>query len=267
MVLWRRFASFLVCVTTLFGLAPLRPGQPVSTIAQELGAKIWVGRHQEIEEYLRTAECVSMQVFATSGVMRCTLRPGGLVARMAWRSGPPGIYRGFWASYKAEIAAYELDKLLKLNMLPPTVEREFQGNKGSGVLWVENIVDSKGASPDESNRVGWEKQLVQMRMFDNLTGNPVRNTGNMLHDAAWNLILLDHSRAFRPDADLLHRLSRIDADLWDKVRALTRTQLDARLGLWLDDNEISAIIDRRERMKAEIDRLIGARGAGAVFLR
>ena len=142
MILSRRLASLLVCLTVLLGLAPPSSGQPASTAPQGLGAKIWVGRYQEIEEYLRTAECVSMQMLGSgAGVMRCTLRPGGLVARMAWRSGPPGIYRGFWESYKAEIAAYELDKLLKMNMLPPTVEREFQGNKGSGVLWVENIVD------------------------------------------------------------------------------------------------------------------------------
>jgi len=238
----------------------------VSTAAQALGARIWVGRYQEIEEYLRTAECVNMQMLG-AGVMRCDLRPAGLVARMAWRSGPPGIYRGFWESYKAQIAAYELDKLLKMNMLPPAVERQFQGNKGSGTLWVENIVDSKAASPDEANRAGWEKQLVQMAMFDNLIGNPDRNPGNMLRDAAWNLILLGHSRAFRPDADRPNRLNRIDADLWDKVQALTRTQLDARLGPWLDENEIAALIDRRERMKAEIDRLVAERGAGAVFLR
>jgi hypothetical protein len=268
MIRLRRLAVLLVCLTILLGFAPLRPGQPVSTAAQALGARIWVGRYQEIEEYLRTAECVNMQMLGPSaGVMRCTLRPGGLVARMAWRSGPPGIYRGFWESYKAEIAAYELDKLLKMNMLPPAVEREFQGNKGSGTLWVENIVDSKAASPDEANRAGWEKQLVQMTMFDNLIGNSERNTRNMLRDGAWNLILLEHKRAFRPGADLPNRLSRIDADLWDKVQALTRTQLDARLGPWLDENEIAAIIDRRERMKAEIDRLLAEKGAGAVFLR
>jgi hypothetical protein len=186
---------------------------------------------------------------------------------MAWRPLPPGNYRGFWESYKAEIAAYELDKLLKMDMLPPTVEREIQGSKGSAVQWVENIVDSTGGPPDESHRAGWEKQLVQMTMFDNLTGNPVRNTRNMLHDAAWSLILIDHSRALRPSAELLYRMTRIDADLWDRIQGLTRTQLDARLGPWLEENEIAAIIERRGRMKAEIDRLVAERSAGAVFLR
>jgi hypothetical protein len=248
-------------------LAPPSSGQPASTSAQGLGAKIWVGRYQEIEEYLRTAECVSIEVLGPGRLTRCTLRPGGLVARMAWTPLLPGIYRGFWESYKANIAAYEIDKLLKMDMVPPTVQREFQGNKGAATLWVENIVGSGTASPDEANRAGWEKQLAQMTMFDNLIGNQDRNMENMLRDAAWNLILIDHIRAFRSGKDLPHRLSRIDADLWDKIQALTRTQLDARLGPWLDENEIAGIIDRRERMKADIDRLVAERGAAAVFLR
>lgn len=255
----RRLAVLLVCWSTL-----VSQGQPA--FSQALSAKTWVGRHQEIEEYLRTAECVSTQML-TPSMMRCTLRPGGLLARMAWQTLPPGIYRGFWESYKANIAAYEIDKLLTMDMVPPTVEREFQGNKGSGTQWVENTVDSKAASPDDSNRAGWEKQLVQMTMFDNLIGNQDRNTGNMLRDAAWNLILIDHTRAFRPGADLPNRLSRIDVDLWDKVQGLTRTQLDARLGPWLDPNEIAAILERREKMKADVDRLVAEKGAAAVFLR
>jgi hypothetical protein len=78
-------------------------GQTVAT--QPPTAKIWVGRYKEIEEYLRTAECVSMEALGPNKVARCTFRPGGLVARMAWRSEPPGTYRGFRESYKAEIAA------------------------------------------------------------------------------------------------------------------------------------------------------------------
>ena len=106
-----------------------------------------------------------------------------------------------------------------------------------------------------------------MRMFDNLIGNRDRNLGNVLVDAAWNFILLDHSRAFRPDTDLRLPLTPIDSDLWKTIQPLTRTQLDARLGLWLDEKEIAGIIDRREKMKAEIDRLVAERGAAAVFLR
>jgi hypothetical protein len=34
----------------------------------------------------------------------------------------PGRQTGYWESYKSEMAAYELDKLLDLQMIPPTVD-------------------------------------------------------------------------------------------------------------------------------------------------
>jgi hypothetical protein len=239
-------AALLVCLPAF-----LRQGLPVST--QRLGAKIWVGRYQEIEEYLRTAECVSMEMFGPGRAARCTLRPGGPVARMAWRPLPPGVYRGFRESYKAEIAAYQVDKLLKMDMVPPSVERQLEGNNGAAQLWVENVIDMKAdPSPGESNRADWEDQLVRMTMFDDLIGYRDRNRGNLLHDAAWNLILIDHSRAFGDGTELPQKLTRIDEGFWARIENLTRSQLDATLRAWLGDNEIKAILDRREKMRAEI---------------
>ena len=94
-----------------------------------------------------------------------------------------------------------------------------------------------------------------MTMFDNLIGNRDRNRGNMLRDDAWNLILIDHSRAFGPGTELPHKMNRIDEDFWAKIESLTRNQLDAALRAWLDDSEIEAILDRREAMRAEIKLL------------
>lgn len=246
----RSVAVILMCLTAFLGCQ----GQPALT--QGLGAKIWVGRYQEIEEYLRTGECVSVKMLSPGGSARCTLRPGGPVARMAWRSLPPGVYRGFKESYKTEIAAYELDKLLKMDMVPPTVERQLEGNKGAAQLWVENVVDATDpASPDPRELAHWDGQLVRMTMFDNLIGNRERNLRNMLRDPAWNLFLIDHSRAFGTGTELLHKMRRIDEGYWTRIESLTRNQLDAALRVWLDENEIKAILDRRERMRAEIRSL------------
>lgn len=249
MIRLRRVAVLLVCV-----LAFLGQGQPAST--QRLGAKIWVGRYQEIEEHLRTAECVSSEMLGPDRLVRCTLRPGGLVARMAWRSRPPGVYRGFRESYKAEIAAYEVDKLLQMDMVPPSVERQLEGNTGAAQLWVENVSAIKeNAPPGESNRADWENQLARMTMFDNLIGYRDRSLGNMLRDAEWNLILLDHSRAFGAGTELPRKMNRIDQGFWSKIESLTRNQLDAALRPWLADNEVQAILDRREKMRTEIKSL------------
>jgi len=250
MICLRRVAVLAACLATFLG----GQGRPAST--EGLSAKIWVGRYQEIEEYLRTAECVSLEELGPDKAARCTLRPGGPVARMAWRSLPPGIYRGFWESYKTEIAAYELDKLLKMDMVPPTVERQLQGSNGAAQLWVENVLGVKADKPAaDTNQADWENQLVRMKLFDNLIGNRDRNWGNMLRDAAWNLILIDHSRAFGVGTELPHKLSRIDEGYWARVESLTRNQLDAALHAWLGENEIRAILDRRERMRVEIRSL------------
>jgi hypothetical protein len=231
--------------------------QPAPT--QEASAKIWVGRHQEIEEYLRTAECVSLQTLTKlgpAGSARCTLPPGGPVARMAWKPARPGVYRGFRETYETEIAAYELDKLLRMDMVPPSVERQLQGHEGAAQLWLENVVDATDStSPDQAQQRRWGGQLRRMAVFDNLIGNRARNLRNMLRDAAWNLILIDHSQAFGTGTELLHKVSGVDEAYWAQIEGLTRSQLDAALRRWLDDDEIQAILDRRERMRAEIRSL------------
>jgi hypothetical protein len=174
---------------------------------------------------------------------------------MAWMSRPPGVYRGFRESYTFNIAAYEVDKLLKLDMVPPTVERELQGRKGAATFWVENIVEvGKNAMPEAAERARWDRQLARMAAFDSLIGNKDRNVGNMLRDPAWNLILLDHSRAFGVGTELRPDLTRVDEELWGRIEALTRKQLDATLGAWLDADQIAAIMERLERMRAALGR-------------
>lgn len=256
----RQLVLLLVSLPAVLVLAPVGGMQPVSTGTPGAGSKTWIGRYQEVEEYLRTAECVQLEALglrkapeAPPALSRCTLRGGGPVSRLAWTSRPPGVYRGFRESYQFNIAAYELDKLLKLDMVPPAVERELQGRKGVAVFWVENVSDlTKGASPGASDRAHWDNERARMMMFANLTGDRDRNLGNLLRDSAWNLILIDHSRAFPTDTELPHALSRIDEDLWDRIERLTRQQLDAALGPWLDADQIAAIMERREKMRAAL---------------
>jgi hypothetical protein len=92
-------------------------------------------------------------------------------------------------------------------------------------------------------------------MFDALIGNRDRSLGNMLRDATWNLFLIDHSRAFGVATELPLKLSRIDRAYWARIERLTREELDTALGAWLDEGQIKAILDRREKMKADISLL------------
>jgi hypothetical protein len=249
MIQLRALAVALICAALFAGAR--QPATP-----QPLGSKVWVGRYQELEDYLRTAECLKMDVMPSYNSARCTFRPGGPVARMIWRALPPGVYRGFHESYRSEIAAYELDKLLNIDMVPPTVERQLEGHSGAAQLWVENITDmQKDELPDDGRKANWDSQLARMVMFDDLIGNRDRNRGNMLRDSIWNLILIDHSRSFGNDTDISSKLTRIDADLWARIESLTPALLDTTLGPWVPDAGRKAILERRDKLRVEVRRL------------
>src|SRR5262245_17191783 len=122
------------CVVRLAAL-PAAFQAPAATEAAS--AKTWIGHEKEIEEDLKTAEVVKMS--NTSVVVtkprHTYLAAGGTVSEMAWKVLPPGRQGGFHESYKAEIAAYELDKVLKLEMVPPKVERTIGKEVGVAVMW------------------------------------------------------------------------------------------------------------------------------------
>jgi len=52
-----------------------------------------------------------------------------------------GTEANFQDSYMTEIAAYEVDKIIGLGMVPTTVERSFEGKRGSVQFWVDSIMD------------------------------------------------------------------------------------------------------------------------------
>jgi hypothetical protein len=235
-------------------------------------SKTWLDRRQALEDYLKVADVVKMEEIGlgVTRPRRAYLAPGGLVDRMAWKTITPGIHEGFWESYKSEIAAYELDKLLGLEMIPPTVERRVKGEVGAAVMWISPVKSFKelggppSAPPDKL--AVWSRQLIRTKMFDNLICNIDPNLGNWLVDPAWNLILIDHTRSFTTKSDMVHVLTRIDRELWDRMKALTIESLTTVLEKWIGKREIRAIIERRDRMQGVIDKLVATKGEAAVFV-
>ena len=104
-------------------------------------------------------------------------------------------------------------------------------------------------------------------MIDNLIANIDPNLGNWLVDPAWNVVLIDHSRAFTDTQKMTHEMTRIDADLWARMQALDRQSLGAALGSWLSKDEIESVLRRRDKMETIVDKLVARRGDAAVFVR
>ena len=264
-----------MCVTMLVGMVAL-VWVPVAHVqdGEAVSTKTWSGREAKIEEYLKTAEILGLEDIPV-GVTNpkvAELAPGGPVDRFAWKALKPGRQRGFWESDKAETAAYELDKLLGLGMVPVTVERRIRGDLGAAIMWVAPTETFKalGGTPTPPTRfIGyWTIQLIRAKMFDCLIYNQDPNEGNWLKDPAWNLILIDHSRSFTPDNKMAHEdMTRVDRYLWERMQQLDEPMLTAALGEWLSGREIRAILQRRDQMGEIIDELVATNGELAVLLR
>jgi hypothetical protein len=247
------------------GFVALAAALAAAQAPEATGAKSWIGRAAEFEEFIRTAPIAKTQPLAigVTKSQRAFFAPGGLVESVAWKILKPGMRNGFFESYKSEIAAYELDKILGLDMVPPKVERTFDGDVGVAIMWVSGIKsfkDSNGAPrvPPASQGT-WNLQLTRAKMFHNLIGDIDPNLGNWLYDPAWNLILIDHSRALTTRKDLVHKMQSVDQPLWERMMALTDESLTAGVGKWLGKGEINALLERRNKMKAEFDKLARTR--------
>jgi hypothetical protein len=264
-----RAAAFaLLLFVGLTGTWPgLRAQAPASA-----GAKIWTDQQPAIEEYLRTAAVVKMEKIGVgvTSPRRAHMAPGGLVDSFTWKPIAPGRYKGYWESYKSEIAAYELDKLLALDMFPPAVERELDGELGAAVMWASPTKSFKQLGgvphPPPAQLDRWNRQIIRAKMIDNLIANTDPNLGNWLVDPAWNIVLIDHSRAFTSTQKMTHTMTRIDAELWARMEALDQTGLAGALGSWLSTVEIDSLLRRRDVMKTIIAALVTKRGKAAVFV-
>jgi hypothetical protein len=246
----------------LFLALPQAPAQPTPAAC----SNVWQSRTAEFEEYLRSAkvEKIADIPVGVTRPRRAHLPPGGPISSFAWKPIRPGIQNGYFESYKSEIAAYEMDKLLGMNMVPVVIERRVNNDLGAAVMWVENVRSWESVLP-LPKPASWDFQLARMKMFDDLIGNSDRNKGNLIVDADWHIYLIDHSRAFVTDMKLPQELQNIDRKLWERMLAIDEPGLKTTMGAWLDGRQITSIVRRRDAMKKKIDALVAKRGDSVFF--
>jgi len=232
-------------------------------------ARVWIGRHAEFEEFLRTAPIERFKDIGSgvTGAQRAFFRPGGLAASAAVKVLPPRFRGDFFESYKSEVAAYELDRILGLNMVPVTVERRIGDHLASVQLWADGRPLSEIGKQDPRDPGEWSRQVRRQRVFDDLIANIDRTTENIIVDGDWNLILIDHSRAFAVNRmPFEKKITRIDRELYAALRALDEKTLVERLRPWLDDDgDLRNLLGRRDKIVAKLERLIEEKGEAAVL--
>jgi hypothetical protein len=183
-----------------------------------------------------------------------------------------GTELNFKDTYKANIAAYRLAKLLGLGaMVPPSIERSYERAPAAFTWWVDDVLMTekeryftKKLSPDPDR---WNKQMYLVRIFDELIYNTDRNLGNLVIDKNWNLHMIDHTRAFRLHKKLKSEknLTRCDRKLFTALQGLSRSGLQQELTPYLNKGEIDAILARRDLIVRRFEDLAAQKGDTAVF--
>ncbi|MBT8447543.1 MAG: metallophosphoesterase, partial [Gammaproteobacteria bacterium] len=203
-----------------------------------------------VENFLRTAEVVS-SVDLPDGVTeprKLTLRQGDITLNAVFKyadidnnaKARRKKYRTT-DSYKFDVAAYRLDRLLDLDMVPVTVLRTVNDREGAVALWIPDSMtrkEIKEQNVDASPQCSISKQQELMYAFDYLISNDDRNLSNMLfHKGDWQLLLIDHSLAFRNRTKWPQYYTEpeftMPAALAERLAALSETGLAGELGTLL----------------------------------
>jgi hypothetical protein len=237
----------------------------------------------EMRQFLLTAKVINEkgESKGVTGVRRLTLSDGKTTHEASFQAIDEfkAQYRGrdgtvefnFRDSYKYDIAAYELAKLLGLgDMMPVTVARKWGGHEGALSWWLPVQMDElerikrKIEPPDVG---AWNRQMYKMRVFAELVYDTDRNLGNVLISPEWHLWMIDFSRAFRLYHELRNAkdLVKCDRQLLQSLRLLDEKELTARTKDLLTKMEIQGVMARRDKIVQYFEQLIAQKGEQEVL--
>jgi hypothetical protein len=178
----------------------------------------------------------------------------------------------FQDSWRTEVAAYKFDRLLDLGMVPATIERTspYDNKPASLQLWVQASMSEakrRERSVIPPNPDKWSDQLTAMNIFDALIYNTDRHPDNLLITDSFDVRLIDHSRSFRPNAELRNKndLGRFPRALVAKIEKLDQSVVARELGNYLTLTQIDGVMKRRQLLLDYIKELSKMNGERAVL--
>ena len=229
------------------------------------------------EAFLRTAEVVAREVLAV-GITRperVELEQDGVRRSANFKRmelSIPGQIRvgretqpGMKDSWKFELAAYELDKLLGLDLVPVTVVRTIDDREGALIDWIDDVLPEYGASPAGFDLASWENIVATVWLFDYLAYNVDRSPVNVLVTPGFGVKLIDHSRAFQLFLVPMRPLSRFPRRAIERLRRSPDDEIRERFATYLSDAEIAALLERKRRVLERVDTLLASRQESEVL--
>lgn len=236
---------------------------------------------KQMEEFLLKARVVKTRSTkkGITGSLQATLSDGKLThdahiqtideykQQFAGTNG--GVEFDFRDSWTFNIAGYQIDRLIGMNMVPVSVSRRWNYSDAAYTWWLDDVMmdeearRNKKLEPPDVER--WNQQMQMVRLFDQLIANIDRNLGNLMITKDWRLWPIDHTRAFRTNHDLKTpaNVTRGDRNVIARMKSLDKENLKRAAGKQLTSFQIDAILARRDAIMKRLEGL----GPSALFDR
>jgi len=230
------------------------------------------------ERFLKEGEIVRVRSSAKgiTGTTRATLRLDGFshdasiqTIDQAKVTNPlqSGVEIDFRDSYKNNVAAYRLDRLMGLNMVPVTVVRTFESKKASFTWWIDDVImdeqERRAKKPPIPDIDAWNREMLVVRMFDQLIYNFDRNLTNLLIDKEWRIWMIDHSRAFKVFGEVKNEKElggRCSRDVLAALRRLEDAQVRGEMKDLLSPDQVKGLLKRRDQIVKYFDKTVAQKG-------
>tara|TARA_R110000782_G_scaffold62550_4_gene128545 strand:- start:908 stop:2710 length:1803 start_codon:yes stop_codon:yes gene_type:complete len=203
----------------------------------------------ELQELLVQGNIVSIQ--SEGGTTIATVQKDGNSVRAFFeRRQGRGVY--------PDVAAYRLDKLLELDMVPVAVVREVDGRDGSLQFLPDNSFDEVERSSTGAGAGAHCPMMLQwdaMYLFDTLIYNEGRSPSRMDYDrSSMQLMLSEHDQAFLAKKGRPRHLANAPLEVtrsWREALAgISDDVLAETLGDVLDKRRLRALAARRDELLA-----------------
>ncbi len=229
---------------------------------------------KDIEKFLTSAHIVAVEKDVEMGrsiPWRVTLEDGGVQARAMFKYIDRRIVQPPRHSYRYELAAYTLSRLLDLEIVPPTVERVIEGTTGSLQWYAENCQSERDrrrlnqAPPDLE---AFLRRIEIIQVFEALVNDECGDPDDtLIHKDSWKVCRIDFSAAFRPAPSisancLVRRCSRT---LFHRLEDLKRPVIVNQMKPFLDSEEIDALFRRIRQFIDLIRNEIREKGEASVL--
>jgi hypothetical protein len=160
-----------------------------------------------------------------------------------------------------EIAAYEVDNLLRIHLTPMTLARSLTFPDGKTVEGViKYFVESSRTAEDLGLKSVMKPDLLLF--FDTVIGNADRHLGNwMIRDDTKELFAIDHNRTFRFDLDWYHRMRSIGdpaslRKVFERYQSLSPAEFRKVLTPYLSRAEIDQFLEKRSIIVRYLNNII-----------